>query len=193
MVISALLALVLLIQSEPPSVPAGTRIQARLETRVRTKTSNAGDAVVAYIAEPIRAADKVVVPRGSRLHGRVELVRAGTPEMEGWVRLVFREIQLPDGRLIPAWMTNSFHATPHNHVMRHIVYTGIGAVSAGLIVEGTSRTAAILGGILGGFLLSTNTGKGARDVNLKEGQSIWLQLGQELTLSDAGDAGPQDR
>jgi hypothetical protein len=186
MVIPVLFAVVLLIQSDPPSVPAGTRIQVRLETPVQTKTSDAGDAVIARVFTPLRAADSVVVPRASRLHGRVELIRAGTPDTEGWVRLVFREIELPDGRRIPTWMTNAFHATPHRPVMRHITYIGIGAISGGLIADGPSRTAAILGGILGGFLLSANTGKGARDVNLKEGQNIWLQLGQELVISNSG-------
>jgi hypothetical protein len=130
--------------------------------------------------------DKVVVPRGSRLHGRVELLRAGTPDLEGWVRLVFREIHFPDGRRFTTWMTNSFSATPHRHVARHVIYIGLGAVAGAVIGKGRSRTAAILGGAFGGFLLSSNTGRGARDVNLKEGQTIWLQLGQELMIADDG-------
>jgi hypothetical protein len=62
-----------------------------------------------------------------------------------------------------------------------LIQSGLPSVPAGTRIQ------------FGGFLLSTNTGTGARDVNLKEGQNIWLQLGQDLTLSDAGDLGPPDR
>ena len=169
-----------LAQTRVPAVPAGTSIQARLETTVKTATADIGDEVVAELTQAVLATDKVVVPRGSRLHGRVETVQAGTRSNEGRIRLVFREIQLPDGRRIPAWITKSFAAARLSNI-RYFIYMGAGAAAGGLIGGKTGRSAGIIGGTLTGFIIAGNRGApGVRDLTLKTGQHIRLELGEDL-------------
>ena len=169
-----------LAQTLGPAVPAGTYLRAKLETTVKTATAEIGDEVMAELTRAVRASDKVVVPRGSRLYGRVETVQAGTPSNEGRIRLVFREIQFPDGRRIPSWITNSFAASRPGNI-RYVIYMGAGAAAGGLIGGKTGRSAGIIGGTLTGFIIAGNRGvPGIRDLTLKTGQQVRLELGEDL-------------
>src|SRR5262249_28305429 len=157
-------------------VPAGTRVDARLEAAIQTATANAGDPVVATVAEPIRAAGKIIVPQGSRLNGRVETIQPASRANEGRVRLAFREIEFSDGRKASTWITNSFSASSPKRNRRYVLFVGIGVVAGGLIGGKTARTSGILGGALGGFVIAGATGNGnLPDLELKRGQLIELR------------------
>src|SRR5262245_26401513 len=92
-----LLSLLLLTHPlQAQTLPAGTRVEARLESHVRTATSNPGDPVIAVVAEPVRAGSRIVIPQGTHLNGRIETIAAGSSSNEGRVRLVFRDAQFPD-------------------------------------------------------------------------------------------------
>src|SRR5215831_7151843 len=132
----AIAALLLLVSSQSIQslvIPAGTRVHARLESSVQTATSNVGDAVVAVVTEPIEAEGRVIVPKGSRLDGRIETIQPATGSNEGRVRLVFRQIQLSDGRRLSTWITNSFSASPPKRTLRYVLSIGIGATAGALI------------------------------------------------------------
>ena len=173
------LLLVLLTQSS--LVPAGTRVEARLESAVQTGTSKVGDAVVAVITDPIRAGATVIVPKGSRLDGRVETIEAATRTNEGRVRLVFRQIELPDGRRLSTWITNSFGASEPKRNRRYAIYTAVGGVAGAFIGGRAARVAGILGGSLVGFVIAGNSGDAKRpDVTLKPGDVLHLELGEDL-------------
>jgi hypothetical protein len=174
-----------LLLAQSGSVPAGTMVQAKLETAVKTASSEVGDAVVAVLTRPVVAADKIMVPGGSRLHGRVETIQAATRANEGRVRLVFREIQLPDGKRISTWITNSFVAPTPKRAARYVVYMGIGAAAGAVIGGKTGRVAGVIGGVLTGFVIAGNrSGPILRDLTLKEGQQIRLQLGEDLNIAE---------
>jgi len=168
----ALIAALFLWQS---SVPAGTSVHARLQTTVKTETSQAGDEVVAFVVRSVLSADTVVVPQGSVLHGRVETVQPATRAGEGRVRLVFREIEFPNGQRVQAWITNSFTADTPKRDARSIAFTGIGATAGALIGGKTARVAGLLGGAIVGFVIS-----GSRDA-LKS-KDLTLGTGQEIVL-----------
>ncbi len=173
-----------LLFGQPGSVPAGTMVQAKLETSVKTASSEVGDAVVAVLTKPVLAADRIMVPGGSRLHGRVETIQHATRTNEGRVRLVFREIQLPDGKRVSTWMTNSFVAPSPKRTARYVVYMGLGAAAGAAIGGKTARVAGLIGGTLTGFVIAGNrNGSMLRDLTLKEGQQIRLQLGEDLSLA----------
>jgi hypothetical protein len=164
-------------------VPAGTRVDARLESSVQTATSDPGDAIVALLAEPIRAAGMIVVPRGSRLNGRVETVEPASRTSEGRVRLVFREIQFPDGRTVSTWITNSFSASPPNRKLRYVLYMGIGGVAGALLGGKAARTTGAIGGTLVGFVIAGNSDDDKLpDLDLRPGQILRLQLGENLRM-----------
>jgi len=174
-------SLLFLFLTQAVPVPAGTRVDARLESVVRTATSKVGDEVVAVLTDPIRANGIVVVPRGSRLNGRIETIQAATRSSEGHVRLVFRQIDVPDGRRASTWMTNSFSASPPKRNRRYLIYTAVGGVAGAFIGGKAARVAGILGGSLIGFVVATNAGDTKLpDLTLKPGATIHLELGEDL-------------
>ena len=116
-----------MLQTVPASIPAGTHVEARIESSVKTADSKVGDPIVAVVAKPIRTAGKVLVPEGARLNGRIETIEPATATSEGRVRLAFRAIQFPDGQSIPTWITNSFSASVPKRTRRYVLAMGIGA------------------------------------------------------------------
>jgi hypothetical protein len=182
-VLSLFLSFLLVEPLQSAVVPAGTRVDARLESAVRTETSKAGDAIVAVMEEPLWAAGQIVVPEGSRLNGRVETIEPASRTREGRVRLVFREIHLPDGRLMTTWITNSFSASPRNKALKYVLYMGIGAAAGGFIGGKSARTTGILGGTLGGFVIAGNTDSGKLpDLSLNKGEVLRLRLNEDLRM-----------
>ena len=58
---------------------------------------------------------------------------------------------------------------------------GAGAAAGGLIGGKTGRSAGIIGGTLTGFIIAGNRGvPGIRDLTLRTGQQISLELGEDL-------------
>lgn len=169
--------------AQPETVPAGTRVQAKLGTTVRTGVSEIGDEVVAVLSEPLRVVGRVVLPEGSRLNGRIETVQAATRTNEGRVRLVFREIELPGGRRASAWITNSFAASPPKRGLKYVLLMGTGVVAGAFIGGEKARVAGILGGLLTGFVIAANprTPK-LPDLTLKAGQQIPLEFREDLVF-----------
>jgi hypothetical protein len=173
----------MILTAQPASVPAGTRVEAKLQTPVQTGRSKIGDGVVAVLIDPIRSANGIVVPKGSRLNGRVETVEAATRTNEGRVRLVFREIEFPDGRHVSTWITDSFGAAPSKRNRRYLIYMAAGGSFGALIAGKAARIAGILGGALGGFIIADNSGNAKLgDLTLRSGQALHLELGEDLTL-----------
>jgi hypothetical protein len=126
----------------------------------------------------------MVVPAGVRLNGRVETIEAATDASEGRVRLVFREIEFPGGRRVPAWITNSFAASPPKRTLRYVLYTGLGAVAGGLIGGKKARVTGILGGTTVGFVIASNSGdEKLPDLELKAGKVVRLMLGEDLNVN----------
>ena len=124
-----------------------------------------------------------MIPKGSRLDGRVETISPPTVTSEGRVRLAFRSIQFPDGRSVSTWITDSFSASPPKRELRYALYMGIGATAGAFIGGKSARTAGILGGAIVGFVVAENTGQGKLpDVVLKQGRILQLRLGEDLLL-----------
>src|SRR5438067_10517285 len=162
MKVLSLLLLALAVEPRPVKVPAGTHLVAKLESSVKTDTSEVGDNVVAVVTSPIRSADQIVVPQGSRLNGRIETIQAATPTSEGRVRLAFREIEFPDGRHVSAWVTDAFGASPPKRALRYVIWMGAGTAAGTVIGGKTARVAGLLGGALAGFVIAGNRSESDR-------------------------------
>lgn len=163
-------------------IRAGTPVEVRLSNEVATATSELGDEVSAIIVKSVQAGGATVLPKGSRLTGRVETIQAATSSNEGRVRLVFRGIELRDGRTASTWITNSFTASPPRRGLRYILLMGSGAVAGAFIGGESARVAGILGGMLTGFVIAGNRSTKLADLTLKAGQRIRLELGEDLTI-----------
>jgi hypothetical protein len=181
--ILAFVLLFLAVDPPPPTVPAGTQLQAKLQSEVNTGHSKTGETVTAIVTVPLRASRSVVVPQGSLLNGRVETIQAATHTEEGRVRLVFRDLQFPDGRHVSTWITNSFEAAQPKRKLRYALFMTAGAAGTGAIAGKTARTAGALGGGLLGFVLAgLGDDSNRSDLTLHAGKTLHLEFREDLVL-----------
>jgi hypothetical protein len=158
----------------PQSLPAGTVITAKLESTVSTASSQQGDEIIAAVVKGL--------PEGSRLLGRVETIQAARPDAEGRVRLVFREIEFRDGQRAQTWITNSFTAGTSKRGLRYVVYTAAGATAGAVVGGKRARVTGLLGGMILGLVIAARPDPGPKNLTLKAGREIRLELSEDLVL-----------
>ena len=95
----------------PMSVPSGTPIKVALDSEVRIR--NVGQPIHGKTTDPVYAFDKLLIPAGTPVNGRVSAIDAVTKTtrtldaMDGnfspvrQVHVQFDELVMPDGRLLP--------------------------------------------------------------------------------------------
>jgi hypothetical protein len=164
-------------------VPAGTRLEARLQSSGNTRTSAVGNEVLAVLTKPLVAGGTQVAASGSRLHGRIETISGATQSSTGRVRIVFRELEIPDGRRTAVWVTESYAASGPNRTVRSLLYSGAGGIAGAFIGGRRMRAAGAIGGGLIGFIVAINSsGTKLPDLRLKQGQVLHLRLGEDVVL-----------
>jgi hypothetical protein len=159
-------------------IRADKTIRVKLQQEVKTKSALTGDAVSALLMQPLMS-EGIVAPAGSRLEGRVDFVQEGSFSEDGWMRLLFNRITLPDGREIHTIALASFYK-PKPHPKRdHVLWiAGLGAV--GLLLGGhNERVTAGLGGALAGLVLAENRSSVGRNLTLRAGQTIRIQVNED--------------
>jgi hypothetical protein len=78
--------------------PDGSVVQARLAAPLSSATAHLGDPVEAVVSRPLFDGNRLIIPQGSRLEGSVVQVHAAHhPARNGELRIVFRDLRLPDG------------------------------------------------------------------------------------------------
>jgi hypothetical protein len=93
--------------SEQIAVPAGTRLPLLLRNGINTRTAKAGDSVYFETAYPIAQNNRIVIPMGSFVRGRIlESKRPGLIKGRGEFRMVLEQMTFPNG------YTVSLAATP---------------------------------------------------------------------------------
>jgi hypothetical protein len=179
------------------SVPAGTTIRSRMDRTINSKTARVGDTFTATITEPVYSAGGVVVvPVGSTLLGRVDLVTpAANKGRPGQIDVRFVQLRLPNGskRPINASLTeltggtnvdNEGTATGKKMKNRKVIFIGGGgaggAVIGGAIGGGKGALIGALLGAGGGFLGDRMT-KGA-EAEVKSGTEFGVYLNQAFSL-----------
>jgi hypothetical protein len=92
--------MVLLISSaRAAEVPAGTPIEVRLESKLSSNQSKAGDEVRAAVIAPVIADGKVVIPAGSTIIGKVKQAQPSTNGQDrASLALEFGEIAATNGK-----------------------------------------------------------------------------------------------
>src|ERR1019366_3587081 len=189
------------VESEKPmlTIPAGTRVPLSLKQAISTKTARDGDPVYAETAFPFVVNERVVIPAGTYIQGKVERVRRGG-HVKGRAELLihFTSMIYPSGYTV--MLGGSVENTPgaektsmkdSEGTIRQDSETGRKAKSA---AEGAG-TGAVIGAV-------TNGGKGAgigagiggvaglaigmlsrgADVRLEPGTSIEMEIQREVTV-----------
>jgi hypothetical protein len=88
------------------SVPPGTTVQAELIKAVDARKAKPGDEVVAKVTQEVKANDKVVLPKGSKVMGKVTQAQGRSKgQDESHLGLAFNSVVTKDGTQIPLSFT----------------------------------------------------------------------------------------
>jgi hypothetical protein len=173
-------------RSEPPPVvvPAGTELQLELATSHSSATSQEGDVVVARLASPVKAQDRVVLAAGTEVRGRVTAaVPSGRVKGRARLAVAFdRVVVAGRERAIDA---AGIDVTADSSKKRDAAIIG-GSAGAGAIIGAIAKggkgaaVGAAVGGAAGtGAVLATK----GKEVELPAGTAIQSRLESELRLS----------
>ncbi|MEP7075236.1 MAG: hypothetical protein ABI878_05440 [Acidobacteriota bacterium] len=152
------------------AVTANTRIRARMNDTLSSKTARVGDRFTANVTEPIYSTGGVlVIPAGSTVSGRVDAVAAAQKKGKpGTISVSFTSIQTPNGyrRAINGSLTDldsksaksDSEGTASGDKIKHrkLIFYGGGAGGGALLGAAIGGgKGALIGGLLGaggGFL-----------------------------------------
>ena len=181
------------------TIPAGTKVPLSLKQAISTKTAKDGDPVYAEIAFPFVVNERVVIPAGTYIQGRIERVqRGGHVKGRAEVLIHFTSMIYPNGYTV--MLGGSVENTPgaektsmkdSEGTIRQDSDAGKKAKEA----AGAATTGAVIGAITaGGKGAGIGAGAGGvaglavgmlsrgADVRLEPGASIEMEIQREVTV-----------
>jgi hypothetical protein len=145
----------------PTTIPAGTILRVSLIDSVNSDKNHAGDRFAASLAEPVVIDGKIVLSKGTKVHGRVvEAKESRRVKGRASVELKLTEIVLSDGKSLNI-STKTYTAVAPGTKKRDAAIIGggagigavIGAIAGG--GKGAAIGAAVGGGAGTGTVLAT--------------------------------------
>ena len=137
--------------NDPKSViPSGTLMKVSLIDAIDSNTSSAGDLFWVSLAEPVVANGATLLPKGTRLQGRV-INAEGAGKVKGRALIQLELTGIAQGNRMVAISTNTFEATADSTQGRDagVIAGGAGVGAAIGAIAGGKKGAAI-GAITGG-------------------------------------------
>jgi hypothetical protein len=177
------------------TIPAGTKIPLTLVQAISTKNAREGDAVYATTSFPFVADNRVVIPAGSYIQGKISRTsRAGHGHGRAEILMHFTSIIYPNGYTV--MLGGSIENTPgaDNKGVKDSEGTIQQDKETGKKVEDAARSGAYggaiggIGGGLGGGLGGAQIGAGAGAVAgiawalLKRGADVKLEVGTSIEM-----------
>jgi hypothetical protein len=186
------------------TIPAGTRIPLSLKQAISTKNAREGDAVYAETAFPYVVDDRVVVPAGAYIQGKIAHVeRAGHGKGRSEILMHFTSMIYPSGYTV--MLPGSVENTPgaDSNSVKDTEGTIQQDKDTGKKVEDAAKNGvygtlggATAGGLAGGGLNGARIGAGAgaaagiawallkrgADVKLDVGTSIEMEIQRPITV-----------
>jgi len=160
---------------EPMVIPEGTALAMTLQTSASSATSHEGDVIIAKLSESVRVGDRVLVPAGTEVRGRVvAAVPSGRVKGRARLSLDFDSLVVK-GREV-AIDVALVDITARSSKKRDAALIGGGA-GAGAIVGGILKGGK---GAAVGALAGAGAGGGA--VLATKGQEVHLSSGTALRL-----------
>jgi hypothetical protein len=173
---------------EPIVVPAGTVLTVITGQSLSSKTSTAGQAFIATLAQPVGAGGRTALPKGATVSGTVVTAKAkGKIKGEGQLDLVLTSISVR-GRTYPI-KTNLLSSTEKGKGKRTAATTGGGAAGGALIggLAGGGKGAGI-GALVGaGAGLVGGAFTGNKQIELPAESALSFTLTSSLTLPPRGE------
>lgn len=185
------------------TAPAGTYMQATLQSTISSEFARPGDRVVATLGTPLAAGGSIVLPAGSQVEGQVVAVEdAGRLGKNGSLDIRFTSAMTPTGQRVPISARIQTEdgtgvlkgGSTKGRVGKAALRTGVGAglgaalgTAMGPLSGGKVGRGAIYGTAIGGGLGALYAGaKKGEDAVLNAGEPINLVLDAPVTVS------PQD-
>jgi hypothetical protein len=180
-------------------IPAGTRVPLSLKQAISTKTAKEGDPVYAETAFPFVVNDRIVIPAGTYIQGRITHVKRGG-RVKGHAELLlhFTSMIYPSGYTImlgasventpgaeKTSMKGSEGTIRQDSDTGKKVGTAAGAASTGAVIGGLSgggKGAGIGAGVGGAAGLAIAMLTRGSDVRLEPGTSIEMEIQREVSV-----------
>jgi len=180
---------------EEYTVPEGTEFKLQLHTTVSSKTSKAGDRVLATLIDPVAVEDREVLAKGLRIDGHIGEVRAaGRKGKGGYIYIIFDTVELSNGEKVAlvGSLTEIFASEGSGDatvgVEGELKGGGASRVKQ-LVIAGGSTAAGAAGGIgpgiaagVGGLIAAIVLPRG-KQASLGAGSLIGMRLDRDVTIS----------
>jgi len=190
-----------------PVIPAGTKVALSLKQAISTKTAREGDAVYAITAFPVALDNRILIPSGTYVQGKISHIQRGG-HIKGRAELMihFTSLIYPSGYtvMLPGALENvpgAEHATTKGtegtvrqdsdtgrKVETAAKTAGAGATIGGL--TGGWKGAGIGGGIGAGVGAAIGMLSRGADVRLEPGTSVEMVIQREVALDASRLPGP---
>jgi outer membrane lipoprotein SlyB len=186
------------------TIPAGTKIPLSLKQAISTKNAREGDAVYAETAFPFVVDDRVIVPAGSYIQGKIARVeRAGHGKGRAEILMHFTSMIFPSGYtvMLPGSVQNTPGADNKSvkdsegtiqqdsdtgkrveDAAKNGVYGTMGGATAGGLATGGLNGARIGAGAGAAAGIAWALLKRGSDVRLDVGTSIEMEIQRPITV-----------
>ncbi len=171
------------------TVPQGTEVPVTLSTAVGSKTSQVGDRLTATTTAPVLVGDRVAIPTGSTISGRVTGVSPATKGLDisdkgGAVTLSFDKVTTPQGFSTPMSASLVRVAKSTGKTIGIIGGSAAGGAVIGQILGHSTKDTAI-GAVLGGGIgTGIAAGTKGKELAIPAGTDLALTLDQALIIAD---------
>ena len=181
------------------AIPAGTRVPLSLKQAISTKTAKDGDPVYAEIAFPFVLNERVIIPAGTYIQGKIERSqRGGHVKGRAEVLIHFTSMIYPNGYTV--MLGGSVENTPgaEKTSMKDSEGTiredsdapkkardAVGGAATGAVIGGVTnggKGAGIGAGIGGAAGLAVGMLSRGADVRLEAGTSIEMEIQREVQV-----------
>jgi hypothetical protein len=185
-------------------IPAGSRIPLLLKQAISTKNARDGDSVYAQTAFPFVLNDRVLVPAGTYVQGKISHVeRAGRMKGRAEILIHFTSLIYPSGYtvMLPASVENTPGAENHGvkdkegtiqedkstgkkieDAAKGGVYGTMGGATAGGLATGGLNGARVGAGVGAAAGIAWALLKRGPDVRLEVGTSIEMEIQRDISL-----------
>lgn len=168
---------------QPVTLPSGTELDVRLSTGLNSDNNKAGDPFEGTIDSPVAVGDKVVIPKGAPVKGKVTgAVESGRLKQRAELWVTLTEVFV-SGKWVPASTSTTGHKEG-SKTTRNIVFIGGGAGGGAAIggAAGGGKGAGIGAAIGAGAGTAAAMLTGKRDVKFPPETVLRFALEQEMKI-----------
>jgi type IV secretory pathway VirB10-like protein len=190
------------VKSDELTIPSGTRVPVALKEAISTKSTHEGDAVYAQTTFPVAVNDRILIPAGTYVQGRiVRIQRGGRIKGRAQVLMHFTTLIYPSGYtvMLPGSVENAPGAEKstvkdqegtiqQDSQTGQKVGTAASSAGTGAIIGGLRN--GVKGGLIGagvGGAVGTAIGMLSRgnDVRLPEGTTLEMLIQRDVVLDSS--------